>query len=356
MMTVKSGSSLRDASVLVVGLGGLGSQAAVCLATAGVGRIGLVDYDYIQISNLNRQVYYEATHVGAPKTQVLAERLTQLSQSVEIHIHDLKLSSENALDIIAGYDAVVDGSDNYPTRYLLSDACTLLGKPHVFGSVYRYYGQVTVFKRPEGPCYRCLYPTPPPPGAMPTCADGGVLGPLPGLVGSIQALETLKLILGVGRTLLGRLLLLDLSGSVFGEIPIQRNPDCLACGQNPAITELQDYELFCGVVEDNSVEISPKALLEMLDGGEKVMLVDVREAVEREVCSIEGSISIPFSRVWDEVGKLADVGKVVLYCHRGDRSRLVAQMLREMGVERVWSLRGGIEGWAELVDPSMPRY
>ncbi|MEM3032537.1 MAG: ThiF family adenylyltransferase [Nitrososphaerota archaeon] len=349
-------SALKRLSVLVVGLGGLGSQAAVCLTSAGVGRIGLVDYDLVQLSNLQRQVYYDTAHVGRPKTHVLAETLAEINQSVEIETFDVRLTSENALDIIRGYDVVLDGSDNYPTRYLLSDACTLLGKPYVFGSIYRYYGQVTVFNQPDGPCYRCLYPAPPPPGAMPSCADGGVLGPLPGLVGSVQALEVLKLVSGVGRPMVGRLLLLDLSGSVFGEIPIAKNPDCPACGQKPIIKSLQDYETFCGVVTDSSCEVSPKELLDMLRSGDKPLLVDVREEVEREICRIEGSVAIPLSRLWDEVERLAEAGKVVLYCHRGYLSRLTASMLRDLGLGKVWSLKGGIEGWAEVVDPSMPRY
>jgi len=349
-------TTLDNASVLVVGLGGLGSQAAVYLTAAGVGNLGLVDYDSVQISNLQRQVYYSVSDLGRPKAVVLSERLSELNPNINVKTYHLKLVSENALDIIREYDVVVDGSDNYPTRYLISDACTLLGKPYVYGSIYRFYGQATVFNPPKGPCYRCLYPKPPPPGAMPTCADGGVLGPLPGLVGSIQACETLKLILGIGSSLLGRLLLLDLSGSIFGELDIARDVNCPACGSNPTVKDLQDYEAFCGVASDGAWEMSPEELVDMLARGERVLLVDVREEVEREICRIDGSVSIPLSRLWDEVDRLAEAGKVVLLCHTGFQSWRAAQMLREMGLNMVWSLRGGINGWAEAVEPQMPRY
>jgi len=347
---------IEDASALVVGLGGLGSQAAVYLTAAGVGKIGVVDYDSVQLSNLQRQVYYNVGDLGRPKADVLAERLAELNPLVEVRTYNLRLTSGNALEIIGEYDVVVDGSDNYPTRYLISDACTLLGKPYIYGSIYRYYGQVTIFQPPAGPCYRCLYPRPPPPGVMPSCADGGVMGPLPGLVGSLQACEALKMILGIGRPLVGRLLLLDLSGTVFGELSIAKDANCPACGSNPTIRDLQDYEAFCGSAADGVWEVTPEELADMLARGERVMLVDVREEFEREICRIDGSVSIPLSRLWDEIGRLAGAGKIILYCHRGYQSRMAAQMLREIGFGMVWSLKGGIEGWAEAVDPSIPRY
>jgi adenylyltransferase/sulfurtransferase len=350
-------TKLKHARVLVAGLGGLGSQAAFYLASSGVGKIGLVDFDVVHRSNLQRQVYYTTGDVGRLKTRALAERLAELNLRTDVELYDVKLSRDNGLDIIGKYDLVVDGTDNYPARYLLSDACVIKKKPYVFGSIYRFFGQVAVFAASGGPCYRCLYPKPPPPGAVPSCADGGVLGPLPGVVGCIQAWEAVKVFLGLGRQLIGRLLIMDLADMCFAEIPISQNPECPACGENPTIHGLQDYDIFCGITPNAGInEVTPEEVKIMLVHGGDVLLVDVRDEVEREICRIEGSIHIPIDRIWEELATLQSHDKVVLYCHRGNISRMVSEVLREMGFNNIWSMKGGIERWAETVDPSIPVY
>ncbi|GBC69381.1 putative adenylyltransferase/sulfurtransferase MoeZ [archaeon HR01] len=350
-------TKLRHARFLVAGLGGLGSQAAYYLAAAGVGKIGLVDFDVVHPSNLQRQIYYRAGDVGRLKAEVLAGRLAELNPEVDVEPYNVKLSRDNGLEAVGRYDLVVDGTDNYPARYLLSDACVIMNRPYVFGSIYKFFGQVSVLSSQGGPCYRCLYPKPPPPGTVPSCADGGVLGPLPGVVGCIQAWEAVKVFLGFGRPLIGRLLVMDLAAMDFAEIPISRNPECPACGENPTIQELQDYDIFCGINPTPSEkEISPLEVKNMIAHGEDVLLVDVRDAVEREICRIEGSIHIPVDRIWEMLDALLEHEKVVLYCHRGVISRMVSEILREMGYGNIWSMKGGIEGWAETVDPSTPVY
>ncbi|BAJ50987.1 molybdopterin biosynthesis protein MoeB [Candidatus Caldarchaeum subterraneum] len=349
---------LKAAKVLVVGAGGLGSPISLYLAAAGVGKIGLVDFDLVDESNLQRQVLYTTRDVKRPKLEVAKERLTALNPHIEVETYETRLTSENALDIIKDYDIVVDGTDNFPTRYLVNDACVLLGKPNVYGSIFRFDGQVSVFDARRGPCYRCLYPEPPPPGLVPSCAEGGVLGVLPGVIGALQAMETIKLIIGIGEPLVGRLLLFDGLHMSFTELKLRKDPNCVICGPNPRIRELIDYEAFCGVTPsaDTSMHITPEELHEKLQKGEKVFLLDVREPVEYEICHLENALLIPLSKLPEHVNKLSLTDEIVAYCHTGVRSSMAVKLLRDLGFRRVRNLAGGIDAWAERIDPSMPRY
>ncbi len=352
---------LRGSKVLLVGAGGLGSPAALYLAAAGVGEIGLVDFDKVEASNLQRQVMYGTKDIGRPKLEAARDRLTDLNPDVTVRTYDHHLSSDNALDILRPYDVILDGTDNFPTRYLVNDASVILGKPNVYGSIYRFEGQASVFDARRGPCYRCLYPEPPPPGLVPSCAEGGVLGVLPGLVGTIQATEAVKLLLGIGEPLIGRLLLLDALSMRFRELKLRKNPDCVVCGTHPTQHGLIDYPAFCGIGPEvdnaNRVpEISPEALAARLAAEDPPLLVDVRNPSEWEIVHIPGATLIPLADLPQRVTELARAREVVLYCHLGGRSAQGTKLLLELGFTHVSSLTGGIEAWAQKVDPSMAHY
>lgn len=353
---------LKQAGVLLVGAGGLGSPLALYLAAAGVGRIGLVDFDVVDLTNLQRQILHSTGDVGRKKLDSAVERLAALNPSITLERHEVALDSENALDIVRRYDVVADGTDNFPTRYLVNDACVLAGKPNVYGSIFRFEGQASVFAVPGGPCYRCLYPEPPPPGLVPSCAEGGVLGILPGLIGVIQATETIKLILGVGRTLVGRLLLYDALAMSFRELKLRRNPDCPVCGDRPTIRRLVDYQEFCGLAGRESAEgqtgfdIEPRELKARLDSGQRLVLVDVREPHEFRICRLPGARLIPLAELPRRVSELDTAEQIVVHCRSGQRSAKAVKFLREAGFRKVRNLRGGILAWSEQVDPQMPKY
>jgi adenylyltransferase/sulfurtransferase len=355
-------AKLKAASVLLVGAGGLGSPTALYLAAAGVGRIGMVDFDSVDSSNLQRQVMYGEGDVGKAKIDVAKQRLLDNNPYIEIETHKTQLTSENALNIISDYDVVVDGTDNFPTRYLVNDACVLLGKPNVYGSIFRFEGQASVFDARRGPCYRCLYPEPPPPGLVPSCAEGGVLGILPGIIGTIQATETVKLIIGQGDPLIGRLLLFDALRMQFKQLRLRKDPNCPICGPNPTVTKLIDYEQFCGIIrreESEAVldfEIGPEELKSKIDRGERVVLLDVREPHEYEICRLEGAKLIPLGQLPERVNQLSLTDEIVAYCHVGSRSGRAVEFMRGLGFGRVRNLQGGIDAWAERIDPSLPRY
>ncbi len=351
---------LKDSSVLVVGAGGLGSPLALYLAAAGVGRLGLVDFDVVDVTNLQRQILYGQSSVGRPKLDAARERLGDLNPHIEIVAHRERLSSENALERIRDYDVVADGTDNFPTRYLVNDACALLGKPNVYASIFRFDGQVSVFDARIGPCYRCLYPDPPPPGLVPSCAEGGVLGVLPGVVGALQAGECLKLLLGVGEPLVGRLLVFDALAATFRELELRKDPACPLCGERASIRSLVDYEQFCGIVppaeQDHDIEISARELKTRLDRGDAPALIDVREPHEFRIARIPGAQLIPLGALAGRVGELDGGREIVLHCHHGQRSMRALELLRSAGFARLRNLKGGIDAWAREVDPSVPRY
>ncbi len=355
---------LKASSVLLIGTGGLGSPLGLYLASAGVGRIGLVDFDVVEITNLQRQILYTTQDVGKPKLEVAKARLQAINPSIAVYTHEARLTSENALEILKNYDVIVDGTDNFPTRYLVNDACVLLGKPNVYGSIFRFEGQASVFDARLGPCYRCLYPEPPPPGLVPSCAEGGVLGILPGIIGTIQATEAIKLMLGTGEPLIGRLLLFNASKMRFRELKLRKNPSCPACGTKRTITHLIDYEQFCGLGRgqeraastEEEWEIGPEELKSLLDKNGKVKLIDVREHHEYEICHIPGAQLIPTSEFVQHIKELDSAEEMVLYCHKGIRSRNALELLRVAGFKKVKSLKGGVDAWAEKVDPSMARY
>ncbi len=364
-VTIEGQRKLKQASVLLVGMGGLGSPVSLYLAAAGVGRIGIVDFDVVDFTNLQRQVIYSTDDVGVPKLQAAKMRLQGLNPHVCIDTFEERLSSDNALEIFKEYDIIIDGTDNFPTRYLVNDACVLAGKPNVYGSIFRFEGQASVFDAKEGPCYRCLYPEPPPPGLVPSCAEGGVLGILPGSIGLIQATEAVKLILGKGRSLSGRLLLYDALEMSFRELKLQKNPDCPICGQNPTIHALIDYEEFCGIgtpaakVElDPRFEISVKelhAVMAKKDGG-CPRIIDVREPHEFDICRLPDATLIPLKELMTHVHELDRAGDIVVHCRSGARSAKAVKLLREAGFERVRNLKGGILAWADEIDRSMPKY
>ena len=352
---------LKAASVLLVGAGGLGSPAGLYLAAAGVGRIGLVDADVVDASNLQRQVLYGTRDLGRPKTAAATDRLRDLNPHLEIVAHETVLDSGNALEILSGYDVVVDGSDNFPTRYLVNDACVLLGKPDVYGSIFRFDGQASVFWARKGPCYRCLFPEPPPPGLVPSCAEGGVLGVLPGIVGAIQANEAIKLILMEGEALIGRLLLFDALAMRFQEFNLPKDPDCPVCGERPTLRELIDYEQFCGIPRfvaplEDAMEITPAALRARLDRGEALRLLDVRDPHELAISRIEGAQLIPLPELATRLAELDPADEIVVFCRTGVRSARAAGILARAGFGRVHNLTGGINRWADEVDGSLPKY
>jgi molybdopterin/thiamine biosynthesis adenylyltransferase/rhodanese-related sulfurtransferase/molybdopterin converting factor small subunit len=349
---------LKEAKVLVVGAGGLGSPLLLYLAAAGVGTIGIVDFDMVDFSNLQRQIVHTEKDVGRKKTDSAAEKIRMINSSVKVVKYEERLTSENALSIIKDYDIVIDGTDNFPTRYLVNDACVLLGKPNVYGSIFRFEGQVSVFDARKGPCYRCLYESPPPPGLVPSCAEGGVLGVLPGIIGTIQAMEAIKLILNEGEPLIGRLLLFDAMKMRFRELKLRKNPECPVCGEHPTITHLIDYEEFCGLGRGNDYadEITVSELKKRLDAGEPLVLIDVREPQEWEINRIKGARLIPLGDLPSRVNELSTADEIVVYCKVGGRSAYAARFLRDLGFRKVKNLKGGIVEWVEKIDPTMMRY
>src|ERR1035437_2648404 len=355
---------LKAAKVLLIGAGGLGAPLGLYLAAAGVGRIGIVDFDVVDFTNLQRQVIHATADVGRKKIDSAADRMTAINPNVAVVKHEVALSSENALEIIAGYDMVVDGTDNFPTRYLVNDACVILKKPNVYGSIFRFEGQATVFAYPGGPCYRCLYPEPPPPGLVPSCAEGGVLGILPGTIGLIQATETVKLILGIGESLVGRLLLYDALGMHFRELKLRKNPECPICGDHPTITKLIDYHQFCGVPQqtpkeeskltDDEIEVTE--VKEKLDRGDAFVLIDVREPHEYQICNIPAARLIPLGEVGKRLGELDPEADIVIHCKSGMRSARACGILKAAGFKHVQNMKGGILAWSDQVDRSVPKY
>jgi len=348
---------LKAGSVVIVGAGGLGSPAALYLAAAGVGRLGLVEHDRVDLSNLHRQLLHHTPDVGRHKLASAFEKLHAINPSVRLEPHDAALSSENAMQILSEYDVVVDGSDNFPTRYLVNDASVFLQKPNVYGSVFRLEGQASVFDARRGPCYRCLYPEPPPPDLVPSCEEGGVLGVVPGLMGLIQATETLKILMGMGDTLVGRLLLFDALKMQFRELKLRKNEDCSVCGRNPTVTSLIDYEGFCGVRRDTgNAEITVSELSGRLQSEERITLLDVREPFEWQIAHLEGATLIPLRTLPSRIAELPADQPIVVYCHTGNRSAYATEFLRQAGFHDVANLRGGIEAWAAEIDPAMARY
>jgi molybdopterin/thiamine biosynthesis adenylyltransferase/rhodanese-related sulfurtransferase len=353
---------LKRARVLTIGTGGLGAPLGLYLAAAGVGHLGLVDFDVVDSSNLQRQVTFTTADVGKSKSEAARARLLALNPMIEIVSYDTRLTSENALVLFRDYDIIVDGTDNFPTRFLVNDACVLLGKPNVYGSIFRFEGQATVFGYPGGPCYRCLYPEPPPPGLVPSCAEGGVLGVLPGIVGSIQAMETIKLILGTGEPLVGRLLLFDALAMRFRELKLKKNPDCAICGDHRTITKLIDYEEFCGIrgeeapaMTDGIPEITATELKARQDRGDKLFILDVREPHEYQICNLNGKL-IPLGELTRRVNELDSSVEMVVHCRSGKRSADAIHFLQTAGFKKLWNLKGGVLAWADEVDPRMPKY
>ncbi len=353
---------LKRARVLTIGTGGLGAPLGLYLAAAGVGHLGLVDFDVVDSSNLQRQVTFTTADVGKPKSEAAKARLSALNPAIEIVSYETRLTSDNALELFRDYDIIVDGTDNFPTRFLVNDACVLLGKPNVYGSIFRFEGQATVFGYPDGPCYRCLYPEPPPPGLVPSCAEGGVLGVLPGIVGSIQAMETIKLILGTGEPLVGRLLLFDALAMRFRELKLKKNPDCPLCGTHRTITKLIDYEEFCGIrgeeapaMTDGIQEITATELKARQDRGDKLFILDVREPHEYQICNLNGKL-IPLGELPRRVNELDSSVEMVVHCRSGKRSADAIHFLQTAGFKKLLNLKGGVLAWADEVDPRMPKY
>ena len=353
---------LKKAKVLLIGTGGLGAPLGLYLAAAGVGQLGLVDFDVVDFTNLQRQVTFGSTDVGKPKSEAARARLSNLNPDIQVQAFETKLTSANALELFRDFDIIVDGTDNFPTRYLVNDACVLLGKPNVYGSIFRFEGQVTIFGMPGGPCYRCLYPEPPPPGLVPSCAEGGVLGVLPGIVGSIQAMETIKLILGSGRNLTGRLLLFDALEMGFREFKLRKNPKCPMCGEHRTIDKLIDYYEFCGVRGEEAPapdlkvpEITPRELKARLDRGEDLFILDVREPHEYQICNLRGHL-IPLGELPRRVHELDSSREIVAHCRSGKRSAEAVDFLRKAGFRKILNLKGGILAWSDEVDRSVPKY
>jgi molybdopterin/thiamine biosynthesis adenylyltransferase/rhodanese-related sulfurtransferase len=355
---------LKAARVLCVGTGGLGSPLAFYLAAAGIGTLGLVDFDVVDASNLQRQIIHSTKDIGRKKLDSAEEKLVALNPALNVVKHETMLTSANALEILKDYDIVADGTDNFPTRYLVNDACVLLGKPNVYGSIFRFEGQASVFAAEQGPCYRCLYPEPPPPGLVPSCAEGGVLGILPGLVGVIQATEVIKLILGKGEPLIGRLLLVDALNMRFRELKLRKNPECPVCGANPTVTKLIDYDQFCGIAPESPKEASMKngipqlsvrELKRRLDAGEDVFILDVREPYEYQIANIGGRL-IPQNDVPQRLAEIDREREIVVQCRSGARSQRIAEFLQQAGYPKVVNLAGGILAWSDEIDPTVRKY
>ena len=355
---------LKAARVLCVGIGGLGSPLALYLTAAGIGTLGLVDFDVVDASNLQRLIIHSTRDIGRKKLDSAEEKLVALNPAIKVVKHETMLSSANALDILKDYDIVADGTDNFPTRYLVNDACVLLGKPNAYGSIFRFEGQASVFATKEGPCYRCLYPEPPPPGLVPSCAEGGVLGILPGLVGVIQATEVIKLILGKGDSLAGRLLLVDALNMHFRELKLRKNPECPVCGEHPTITQLIDYQQFCGIVPESKEEktmkngipqLTVKELKRRIDAGEDLFILDVREPFEYQIAQIGGKL-IPQNDVPQRLSEIPREREIIVQCKSGGRSQRIAELLKQQGYPKVVNLAGGILAWSDEIDPSVPKY
>ena len=367
-VTLEGQKRLKAARILLIGSGGLGSPLGLYLAAAGIGRIGLVDFDVVDESNLQRQILHGTKDVGRPKVQSASERLRDVNPNVQIDIHDMRFTASNAMAIAQSYDIVIDGTDNFPTRYLANDVSVLLKKPNVYGSIFRFEGQASVFApHLGGPCYRCLYPEPPPPGSVPSCAEGGVLGVLPGVIGVIQAIEAVKLIIGRGDSLMGRLLLFDALQMKFRELRLRRNPNCPLCGDRPTIRELIDYEQFCGIIrggEEPSLksaetaidEISVMELKARLDRKENFVLIDVREPSEFDICRIPGSKLIPLGDLDKRINELSPENEILVHCKSGGRSRKAVRHLQQAGFKRLKNVTGGILAWADEIDPTVPKY
>lgn len=367
---VEGQEKLVNSSVLCIGAGGLGSPLALYLAAAGVGHLGILDFDVVDFSNLQRQIIHSEETIGEVKVESAKKALLKLNSDIKVTTYNEMLNSENAMDIIKHYDIVVDGTDNFATRYLVNDSCVLLGKPNVYGSIFRFEGQVSVFDAERGPCYRCLYPEPPPPGLVPSCAEGGVLGILPGIIGTLQAAEAVKLIIGQGNPLIGRLLFLDVLEMQPREMLLRKDPHCPICGENATIKALIDYEEFCGIgrgelgqeettkrdEEENVIEINIDQFKEMRDNGNEFTLLDVREYHEYDIANIEGSVLIPLGEIADRKDELNPDDEIVIHCHHGGRSMRATQYLKDQGFKNVKNLAGGIDAWAEKYDPDMPRY
>ncbi len=352
---------LKAARVLCIGAGGLGSPLALYLGAAGVGTLGIVDFDVVDYTNLQRQIIHSTDDVGRKKLDSAAEKLKGINPFINVRTFETKLTSQNALELFREFDIIADGTDNFPTRYLVNDACVLTDKPNVYGSIFRFEGQASVFATKEGPCYRCLYPEPPPPGLVPSCAEGGVLGILPGLVGVIQATEVIKLILGQGQPLIGRLLLVDALGMKFRELKLRKNPECPVCGAHPTVTKLIDYNEFCGIrgeekpVEAGIPEMQVEELKRRLDAGEDLFVLDVREPHEYQICNIGGHL-IPLGDLPKRVSELDSSREIVAHCRSGVRSAKAVGFLQQAGFRKVHNLAGGILAWADRVDPKMPKY
>ncbi len=368
---VEGQEKLINSSVLCIGAGGLGSPLALYLAAAGVGHLGVLDFDVVDFSNLQRQIIHSEKTVGELKVESAKKRILELNSDIKVTTYNEMLTSENAMEIIKDYDVIVDGTDNFATRYLVNDSCVLLGKPNVYGSIFRFEGQVSVFDAKKGPCYRCLYPEPPPPGMVPSCAEGGVLGILPGIIGTLQAAETVKLIIEKGNPLIGRLLFLDVLKMQPREMKLRKDPNCPICGENATIKELIDYEEFCGIgrgelgqeettkreeSEEDVLEINIDQFKEIRDNGNNVVVLDVREYHEYDICSIEGSVLIPLGEIADRIDELNEDDEIIVHCHHGGRSMKATQFLKDKGFKNVKNLTGGIDAWAEKYDPDMPRY
>lgn len=363
---VEGQEKLKAAKVLLIGTGGLGSPAALYLAAAGIGTIGLIDFDVVDFSNLQRQIIHGTSSVGKPKVESGKERMLEINPNVKIVTYNERLSSENIMNILKDYQIVLDGTDNFQTRYLVNDACVFTGKPFVYGSIFRFDGQATVFYPGKGPCYRCLFAEPPPPGMVPSCAEGGVLGILPGVIGVIQATEVVKLVLGKGEPLIGRLMLYDALKMSFREVKFRRNPKCPVCGDHPTIKELIDYDAFCGLTRGEEAktngahmgipEISAKELKQKMDRKDKFTLIDVREPSEFQINKIPGAKLIPLGTVAERVSELDSADEIVVHCHFGGRSAKAVELLQKIGFKKVKNLAGGIDAWSQDVDPSCPRY
>jgi adenylyltransferase/sulfurtransferase len=362
-VAVEGQKRLKASRVLLIGAGGLGSPLGLYLAAAGIGRIGLVDFDVVDFSNLQRQVLHGTADVGKPKLQSARERLNAINPEVQLDLYETRLTAANVMSIFEPYDIVIDGTDNFPTRYLVNDACVLLRKPNVYGSIFRFDGQASVFAPPQGPCYRCLYPEPPPPGEVPSCAEGGVLGILPGLIGCIQATEAVKLLLGKGTPLIGRLLLYDALEMRFQEFKVRRNPRCPICGDKPTITQLIDYEQFCGVrgaepapTTTEAGDITVDELKRRLDKHESLFILDVRNPEEYQICRLAGSKLLPLPQLAARYTELDPEREIIVHCKSGMRSLKAQHFLRQKGFKRVVNLKGGILAWADRIDRSMPKY
>ena len=357
-VTSEGQNRLKAARVLCIGAGGLGSPAALYLAAAGVGTLGIVDFDDVDLSNLQRQILHGTKDIGRGKLESAKDRLHDINPQIETELHKCRFSSENASQLVARYDVVVDGSDNFPTRYLSNDVCVFANKPNVYGSVFRFEGQTTVFApHLGGPCYRCLFPEPPPPESVPNCAQAGVLGVLPGIIGMLQAIETLKLILGIGDSLVGRLLHFDALKVKFRELNLRRDPQCPVCGENPTIFSPIDYEQFCGVRDEGEIsEMSPHQLKRKIDAEEPFELIDVREPFEYEIARIDGAKLIPLGEISERLNELSGERPIVVHCHTGKRSAQAVRLLQQRGFANVYNLEGGIDAWSDQIDPNVPKY